>query len=213
MRIGVRARGYVAAAIVLVTLSGALAACGSRFPDATIRTPIEVDPNSTTTTFGVTESTSISLDMSRCPPTVPWDVSPAQLEWYAQLSSEQACSYQEKVNAFGPPPDDQIQFQPILANEYIEADGLHKIFVDVFVRNGTKEDIWDIRGRLTLKVAGVVVADGNFNLEQGKLGEVPSGMSRYWTLDFTGDAVKKKNVNLTGDLTMESSVTYSHPTR
>ncbi len=208
-----RTRRLLGLGVALAVASGVLASCGSRFPDAEIRTPISVDPNATTTTFGVTQSTSVSLDPAKCPPAVPWDVSPAQLEWYSQLTGEQLCDYQAKLNAMGPPAADQIQFQPILANEYNEKDGTHSIFVDVFVRNGTKEKIWDLRGRLTLKVGGVVVADGNFTLEQGKLGEVPPGMSRYWTLDFRNAAVKKKNVNLKADLSIESSITFTHPTR
>lgn len=198
--------------LAVASLGSTLAGCAKDFPDAEMLVPESIDPNRTTTTYGTTQSTSFDAANPQfdclTADSPKWDFAPSAYDAYVNITPERFCELQRSLDLFGPPKTDTVNFAPIYASK---PEGT-KIAVDIWVRNGLNENIWDIKGRLTLKAHGSVVADGNFFFKKEDLGELPTGRSRYWTIIYDVGDVKNIDADL-NDLTLESDVTFTHPIR
>ena len=99
---------------------------------------------------------------------------------------------QSKLNRLGDPVKDKIDFNEISA--VYDEDGA--LFVDIFVRNGYSNPVFNIEATLDVVENGKVIASAPFKFTLDEFGELQEGTSRPWTIYYYPEDVKNRESKL-----------------
>lgn len=110
----------------------------------------------------------------------------------AKINDKKKEELQSVLNGLGDIPKDKILFNSI--NARFNQDG--SLIVDLFVRNGHEESIFNIDVRLNLIEDGKVVASAPFSFTREEFGVLESKNSRPWTILYYPEDLKEKNIKI-----------------
>jgi len=110
----------------------------------------------------------------------------------SKIDNETQKYLQDFLNKLGDPPKDKITFE-IMKTKY-ESDG--SLIIDVFIRNGNQETVFNIDTTLQLVENDVVIAIADFNFTVEDLGKLPQDTSRPWTILYYPEDMKNKDIKI-----------------
>lgn len=124
----------------------------------------------------------------------------------SKVDNETKSRLQQKLNNMGNVPKDELTFNPIKA--YCNKDG--SLVVDLFIRNGHKESIFNIDAKLKLVKSGRVIAEAPFNFIKDEFGVIDYNDSRPWTILYYPEDVRIKDVKLDGYTIEVENIQYEY---
>ncbi|ABK60488.1 SLAP domain-containing protein [Clostridium novyi] len=110
----------------------------------------------------------------------------------AKINDKKKEELQNVLNNLGDISKDQVSFNPI--NARFNQDG--SLIVDLFIRNGHEESIFNIDVRLNLIENGRVVASAPFSFTKEEFGVLESNNSRPWSILYYPEDLKEKNIKI-----------------
>ena len=109
-----------------------------------------------------------------------------------EVTKETKEKLQEYINKLGSPEEDNISFHGISAK--FTDDG--SLEVVMFVRNGYKKAVWDIKSDIQIKKDNNIIASANFMFTKEEFGVLEKNESRVWTIVYKPEFIKNSNVDL-----------------
>lgn len=110
----------------------------------------------------------------------------------AKINDKKKEELQNLLNGLGNVSKDKVSFNPI--NARFNKDG--SLIVDLFIRNGHEESIFNIDVRLNLIEDGRVVASAPFSFIREEFGVLEPNTSRPWSILYYPEDLKEKNIKI-----------------
>lgn len=124
----------------------------------------------------------------------------------SKISNEKKIKLQNLLNNLGNVPNDMVTFNPI--NSYYNDDG--SLTVNLFIRNGHKEAIFNIDVNLKLIKDGKVIASAPFSFIKEEFGVIESNDSRPWTILYYPEDIHIKDVKLDSYVIEGENIQYEY---
>ncbi|KEI05573.1 SLAP domain-containing protein [Clostridium botulinum] len=124
----------------------------------------------------------------------------------SKISDKKKIELQNSLNSFGDVPNNVVTFNPI--NAYYNDDG--SLAIDLFVRNGHKEAIFNIDVNLKLIKDGKVIASAPFSFVKEEFGVIESNNSRPWTILYYPEDIHIKDVKLDSYVIEGENIQYEY---
>ncbi|MFU0824818.1 SLAP domain-containing protein [Clostridium sp.] len=99
---------------------------------------------------------------------------------------------QNHLDKLGDPPTNRITFNGISA--FYNEDG--SLLVDIFIRNGYSYSVFNLEATLDIIKDGKIIASAPFYFNVQEFGELPSNVSRPWTILYYPEDIKFKENQL-----------------
>lgn len=122
----------------------------------------------------------------------------------SKIDDETKKYLQSFLNKLGDPAKDKITFE-VMSTKY-ESDG--SLVVDVFVRNGNPETVFNIDTTLQLIENNVVIATADFKFNLEDFGNLPKDISRPWTILYYPEDMKNKGIKIKNPIIKPTKCEY-----
>ncbi|KOA18314.1 hypothetical protein CLHOM_32110 [Clostridium homopropionicum DSM 5847] len=122
----------------------------------------------------------------------------------SKIDDETKRYLQDFLNKLGDPTKDKITFE-VMRTKY-ESDG--SLMVDIFIRNGNPETVFNIDTTLQLIENDVVIATADFKFTLEDFGKLPKDTSRPWTILYFPEDMKNKDIKIKNPIIKSTKCEY-----